>query len=135
MRPVSLALRALVTTGVLLLAPVLVGDAAAQGEAITLLNPDMVYLDIVEDLATFEWVVDVRNNTDEPLRLRIVLDLLDDDDRPVNRDEQGNPQNAVIITVEPQQTMPVEQQGGLSYDLAAEIVTFRHRWEIIQAPR
>ncbi len=135
MRSASLALRTLVTIGVLLLAPVWVGDAVAQGEAITLLNPDMVYLDIVEDMATFEWVVDVRNNTDEPLRLRIVLDLLDDDDRPVNRDEQGNPQNAVIITVEPQQTMPVEQQGGLSYDLAAEVVTWRHLWEIIQAPR
>ncbi len=135
MRSASLALRTLVTIGVLLLAPVWVGDAVAQGEAITLLNPDMVYLDIVEDMATFEWVVDVRNNTDEPLRLRIVLDLLDDDDRPVNRDVQGNPQNAVIITVEPQQTMPVEQQGGLSYDLAAEVVTFRHRWEILQAPR
>ncbi len=135
MRSVSLAFRTLVTTGVLLLAPVLVGDAVAQGEAITLLNPDMVYLDIVEGLMTFEWVVDVRNNTDEPLRLRIVFDLLDDDDRPVNRDEQGNPQNAVIITVEPQQTVPVQQQGGLSYDLAAEVVTFRHRWEIIQAPR
>ncbi len=108
MRSVSLALRTLVTTGVLLLAPVLVGDAIAQGEAITLLNPDMIYLDIdVEGLMTFEWVVDVRNNTNEPLRLRIVCDLLDDDDRPINRDEQGNPQNAVIITVEPQQTVPV----------------------------
>ena len=95
----------------------------------------MVYLDIVEGLMTFEWVVDVRNNTNEPLRLRIVFDLLDDDDRPINRDEQGNPQNAAIITVEPQQTVPVEQQGSLSYDLAAEIVTYRHRWEIIQAPR
>ncbi len=135
MRSVSLALRTLVTTGVLLLAPVLVGDTVAQGEAITLLNPDMVYLDIVEGLMTFEWVVDVRNNTDEPLRLRIVFDLLDDDDRPINRDEQGNPQNAVIITVEPQQTVPVEQQGSLSYDLAAEIVTYRHRREILQAPR
>ena len=135
MRSANPALCTLVTTGVLLLAPVLVGDAVAQGEAITLLNPDMVYLDVVEDQVTFEWVVDVRNNTDEPLRLRIVFDLLDDDDRPVNRDEQGNPQNAVIITVEPQQTMPVEQQGGLSYDLAAEVVTWRHRWEIIQARR
>ena len=136
MRSVSLALRTLVTTGVLLLAPVLVGDAIAQGEAITLLNPDMIYLDIdVEGLMTFEWVVDVRNNTDEPLRLRIVLDLLDDDDRPINRDEQDTPQNFVIITIEPQQTVPVEQQGSLSYDLAAEIVTYRHRWEIIQARR
>jgi hypothetical protein len=134
-RSVSLALRTLVTAGVLLLVPVFVGDVAAQGEVITLLNEDMVYLDIVEDLATFEWVVDVRNNTDETLRLRIIFDLLDDDDRPVNRDEQGNPQNAVIITIEPQQTVPVEQQGGLSYDLAAEVVTFRHRWEIIQGRR
>ncbi|MCH7824224.1 MAG: hypothetical protein IH849_05430 [Acidobacteria bacterium] len=135
MRSVSLALRTLVTTGVLLLAPLLLGDAVAQGERITLLNQDMVYLDIVEGLMTFEWVVDVRNNTDEPLRLRIVFDLLDDDDQLINRDEQGNPQNAVIITVEPRQTVPVEQQGSLSYDLAAEIVTYRHRWEIIQAPR
>ena len=109
--------------------------ALAQGDAVSLLNTDMVYLDIVEDLATFEWVVDVRNNTDQTLRLRIVFDLLDDDDRPINRDDQGNPQNQVIITVEPQQTVPVAQQGGLSYDLAAEIVTYRHRWEIIQAPR
>ena len=134
MRSARLAFRILVTTGVLLLAPVLVADAVAQGDAITLLNPDMVYLDVVEDLVTFEWVVDVRNNTDQAVRLRIIFNLLDDD-RPVNRDEQGNPQNAVIITVEPRQTVPVEQQGGLSYDLAAEVVTYGHRWEIIQAPR
>ena len=135
MRSAGLALRSIVTTGVFLLAPVLVGDAVAQGEAVTLLNPYMDYLDIVEDLATFEWSVDVRNNTDQPLRLRIVLDLLDDDDRPINRDDQGNPQNAVIITVEPGQTVPVEQQGGLSYDLAAEVVTYRARWENIQGER
>jgi hypothetical protein len=107
------------------------GSASAQGDPVRLDNAFFDWLDVVEDLATFEWSVDVRNDTDQPLRLRIVLDILDDDDRSVNRDPQGNPFHAVIITVEPGQTVPVKQQGSISYDLAAEVVTYRHRWEII----
>jgi hypothetical protein len=119
----------------LLLAIAWTNDVFAQGDPVRLDNTYFDWLDVVEDRATFEWSVDVRNDTDQAMRLRIVLDILDDDDKSVNRDAQGNPVDVVIITVEPGQTIPVKQQGSISYDLAAEVVTYRHRWEIIPGRR
>lgn len=106
--------------------------SAPQNDPIELRNPYMDWVDVVEEGATYEWSVDVTNNTANAVRLQIILDLLDDDDRAINRDEQGNPFDAVIITVEPGQTVPVEQQGIIDYDRAAEVVTYRHRHRIIQ---
>ena len=106
--------------------------SAAQNSPIELRDPYMDWVDVVEEGATYEWSVDVTNNTANAVRLQIILDLLDDDDRAINRDEQGNPFDAVIITVEPGQTVPVEQQGIIDYDRAAEVVTYRHRHRIIQ---
>ena len=71
---------------------------AVQGEAIKLDAPAFVWLDVIEDGATFEWSVDVVNNTNEAIRVRVFLDLRDDDDRSINRDDQGNPNDLVIIT-------------------------------------
>lgn len=132
--PRSVARIVLMSCAALLLATAWAGGALAQGDPVRLDNTFFEWLDVVEDMATFEWSVDVRNDTDRPLRLRVVLDILDDDDRPVNRDPQGNPYDAVIITVEPGQTVPVKQQGSIGYDFAAEVVTYRHRWEIISEP-
>ena len=115
----------------LLLAPEVQNFTHIQTEAISLSNPGMAWLEIVEDLATYEWNVDVLNNTGQPVRLRIIFDLLDDDDSPVNRDEQNNPQDFVIIKVEPNQTIPVIQQGSLGYDRAAEVITYQVRREIL----
>jgi hypothetical protein len=115
----------------LLLAPEVQNFTHIQTEAISLSNPDMAWLEIVEDLATYEWNVDVLNNTGQPVRLRIIFDLLDDDDSPINRDEQNNPQDFVIIKVEPNQTIPVIQQGSLGYDRAAEVITYQVRREIL----
>jgi len=106
--------------------------ASPQNDPIELRNPFMDWVDVIEEGATYEWSVDVTNNTVNPVRLQVILDLLDDDDRPINRDEQNNPFDAVIITVEPGQTVPVEQQGIISYDRAAEVVTYRHRHRVIQ---
>lgn len=130
--PSSVARIVLMSCCALLLVNAWAGVAFAQGDPVRLDNTYFDWLDVVEDRATFEWSVDVRNETDQPLRLRVVLDVLDDDDSSVNRDAQGNPIDMVIITVEPGQTVPVKQQGSMSYDLAAEVVTYRHRWEIIQ---
>lgn len=105
---------------------------APQKDPIELRNPYFDWVDVIEDGATYEWSVDVTNNTSSPVRLQIILDLLDDDDRPVNRDEQNNPYDAVIITVEPGQTVAVEQQGVIAYDKAAEVMTYRHRHRVIQ---
>tara|TARA_B100000959_G_scaffold267898_1_gene311937 strand:+ start:2890 stop:3261 length:372 start_codon:yes stop_codon:yes gene_type:complete len=115
----------------LLLAPEVQNFTHIQTEAISLSNPGMAWLEIVEDLATYEWNVDVLNNTGQPVRLRIIFDLLDDDDSPINRDEQNNPQDFVIIKVEPNQTIPVIQQGSLGYDRAAEVITYQVRREIL----
>jgi len=103
-----------------------------QSDPIELRNPYFDWVDVIEDGATYEWSVDVTNNTSSAVRLQIILDLLDDDDRPINRDEQNNPYDAVIITVEPGQTVAVEQQGVIAYDKAAQVVTYRHRHRVIQ---
>lgn len=135
MRSQTLVARIVLLSCTVLAATAGAAAASAQEDPVRLDNTYFEWLDVVEDLATFEWSVDVRNDTDRPLRLRIVLDILDDDDRSVNRDPQGNPYDAVIITVEPGQTVPVRQQGSISYDRAAEVVTYRHRWEILSEPR
>ncbi len=135
MRSPRTVARIILMSCALLAATAWVGSASAQGDPVRLDATYFDWLEVVEDRATFEWSVDVRNDTEQPLRLRIVLDILDDDDRSVNRDPQGNPFDAVIITVEPGQTVPVKQQGSISYDLAAEVVTYRHRWEIISGRR
>ena len=121
----------LITVSLVFLAPAVQSFSHTQTEPIRLDNQDMEWLEIVEDLATYEWNVDVLNNTNQPIRLRIIFDLLDDDDSPINRDEQNNPQDFVIISVEPNQTIPVKQQGSLSYDRAAEVITYQVRREII----
>ncbi|SVD30204.1 uncharacterized protein METZ01_LOCUS383058, partial [marine metagenome] len=74
----------LITASLILLAPAVQSFAHTQTEPISLDNPDMAWLEIVEDLATYEWNVDVLNNTNQPIRLRIIFDLLDDDDSPIN---------------------------------------------------
>lgn len=106
--------------------------AVAQNEPIELRNPYFDWTDVSEEGAMFEWSVDVVNNTDAPVRLQIILDLLDDDDRPVNRDEQNNPIDQVTITVEPSARRAVERSGSISYDRAAEVVTYTHRYRAIQ---
>ena len=121
----------LITVSLVFLAPAVQSFSHTQTEPISLDNQDMEWLEIVEDLATYEWNVDVLNNTNQPIRLRIIFDLLDDDDSPINRDEQNNPQDFVIISVEPNQTIPVKQQGSLSYDRAAEVITYQVRREIL----
>jgi len=95
----------------------------------------MDWLDVVEEGATYEWSVDVTNHTGNTVRLRIILTLLDDDDRAINRDEQGNPFDVAIITLDPNDppaTVVVKQQGIISYDLAAEVVSYNIRHRIIQ---
>ena len=105
--------------------------ATPQDPQIRLDSTSFDWIDAIEDMASFEWSVNVVNNSNAARRLRVILDLLDDDDRPVNRDERGNPNDAVIITVAPNETLEVKQQGALNYDRAAEIVQFRARFEII----
>jgi len=123
------------TCAVLLVAagvPGISAVAAPQNEPIELRNPYFDWVDVIEEGASYEWSVDVTNNTSNPVRLQIILDLLDDDGRPVNRDDQNNPFDAVIITVQPGTTVPVEQQGVLSYDRAAEVISYQHRHRVIQ---
>ncbi len=108
---------------------------SAQSDPIELRHPYMDWLDVVEEGATYEWSVDVTNHTGNTVRLRIILTLLDDDDRAINRDEQGNPFDVVIITLDPNDppaTVVVKQQGIISYDLAAEVVSYNIRHRIIQ---
>ncbi|MGD8331211.1 MAG: hypothetical protein PVJ49_17405 [Acidobacteriota bacterium] len=135
MRPSRVVISALCATLIpvaLALAAPSSAALALQKDPIELRNPYFDWVDVIEDGATYEWSVDVTNNTSSAVRLQIILDLLDDDDRPINRDEQNNPYDAVIITVEAGQTVAVEQQGVIAYDKAAQVVTYRHRHRVIQ---
>ena len=123
---------AVAATFAALVATSVAAPVTPQDPQIRLDSTSFDWIDAIEDMASFEWSVNVVNNSNAARRLRVILDLLDDDDRPVNRDERGNPNDAVIITVEPQETLEVKQQGALNYDRAAEIVQFRARFEIIQ---
>jgi len=106
-----------------------------QAGAVRLENEFMDYTDIVEERALFRWSVDVTNTSGQAVRVRLILDLLDDDDRPINRDAQGNPNDTFTITIEPGQTTAVEREGSVSYDRAAEVITYRVRPEIIPGDR
>lgn len=135
MRPSRVVISALCATLIpvaLALAAPSSAALALQKDPIELRNPYFDWVDVIEDGATYEWSVDVTNNTSSAVRLQIILDLLDDDERPINRDEQNNPYDAVIITVEAGQTVAVEQQGVIAYDKAAQVVTYRHRHRVIQ---
>ena len=123
---------ALAATFVAFVAYSVAAPATPQDPQVRLDNTSFDWIDAIEDMASFEWSVSVVNNSNAGRRLRVILDLLDDDDRPINRDERGNPNDAVIVTVEPNQTLEVRQQGALNYDRAAEIVQFRSRFEIIE---
>lgn len=106
-----------------------------QAGAVRLENEFMDWADVVEEAAMFVWSVDVTNTSGQAVRVRLILDLLDDDDRPINRDAQGNPNDTYTITIEPGQTTAVQRQGSVSYDRAAEVITYRIRPEIIPGDR
>lgn len=134
MRPSRIILSA---TSLILLAAVIgsvpVSRATpAQNAPIELANEFMEWVDVNEEGALFRWSVDVTNNTANPVRLQVIFDLLDDDDRPINRDEQNNPLNTTIVNVEPGARLPVEQQGIVAYDRAAEVVTYQASYRVIR---
>jgi hypothetical protein len=106
-----------------------------QAGAVRLANEFMDWDDVREEAALFRWSVDVTNTSGQAVRVRLILDLLDDDDRPINRDAQGNPNDTYTITIEPGQTTAVQRQGSVSYDRAAEVITYRIRPEIIPGDR
>lgn len=130
--------RIVVSVACLALAAVVLGlipgsrAPAAQNAPIVLANWFMEWVDVNEEGALFRWSVDVTNNTSEPVRLQIIFDLLDDDDRAINRDEQNNPLNTTIVTVEPGARLPVEEQGIVDYDRAAEVVSYQASYRVIQ---
>ncbi|MFQ5743786.1 MAG: hypothetical protein ACE5HV_09390 [Acidobacteriota bacterium] len=105
-------------------------SAAQNQPGVRLVNAAFDWLDASEDTATFEWSVDVVNETREPHRVRVILELLDDDDQVVNRDEQGTNSDMVTIKLGPGERQTIEQRGELPYDRAAEVVSFRHRREL-----
>lgn len=116
------------------LASAAAGFSVAQDTPdVRLANQMFDWLDAREDAATFEWSVDVVNETDRAYRVRVILELLDDDDRVVNRDERGVAADTVTITVEANSQESVQASGQLPYDLAAEVVSLRHRRELVDS--
>lgn len=91
------------------------------------------WLDAREDSATFEWSVNVINDTSRAYQVRVILELLDDDDRVINRDERGVSTDMVTITIEANSQQSVQARGELAYDLAAEVVSLRHRRELVDS--
>lgn len=95
-------------------------------------EPRFDWVDASEETAFYEWSVEVVNDTDRTHRVRVVLELLNDDDQVVNRRADGQPMDFVDLTLEPGQRHTVERQGEIAYELAAEAVSYRHRRELIQ---
>ena len=107
-------------------------DAAAnqQSSDVRVRDRGFDWIDADGDIATFSWQVEVINETDRAYRVQVILELLDDDDRVINRDEQGINRDFVTVTLEPGERQTVGNQGQLPYDRAAELVSYRHRREL-----
>jgi len=126
--------RVIRTLALVVLLSITAGLSAAQDTPdVRLANQKFDWLDAREDSATFEWSVDVINETNRAYQVRVILELLDDDDRVVNRDERGVSTDMVTITVEANSRRTVQASGQLPYDLAAEVVSLRHRRELVDS--
>lgn len=107
--------------------------ATAGAQRVELEDHEFAYVDADETTAFFRWSVDVVDQGGDGLRVRVILELLDEDDRVVNRDAQGRNSDVVTVTLEPGEgRKSVRQQGRIAYDRAANVVTSRVRWEIVE---
>ena len=106
------------------------GAASQQSSDVRVRDRGFEWIDADGDIATFTWQVEVINDTDQEYRVQVILELLDDDDRVINRDEQGINRDFVTVTLKPRTRQTVGEQGQLPYDRAAELVSYRHRREL-----
>jgi hypothetical protein len=100
---------------------------------VRLMDQKFDWTDAREDTAHFEWSVNVVNETNRAYQVRVILELLDDDDRVINRDDSGAPSDMVTITVEANSRQSVQASGRIPYDMAAEVVSLRHRRELVDS--
>ena len=124
----TLALVALLST--------IAGLSIAQDAPDVRLDPETKWFDWVgadPETAKFEWSADVINETNRAYQVRVILELLDDDDQVVNRDESGAPADMVTVTVEAHSTQSIRASGELPYDVAAGVVSMRHRRELVDS--
>jgi len=124
----TLALVALLSTAA--------GLSAAQDTPDVRLDTETLWFDWLDagpDTATFGWSADVINETNRAYQVRVILELLDDDGQVVNRDENGGPADMVTIRVEANSRQSVEARGELPYDVAAGVVSMRHRRELVDS--
>jgi hypothetical protein len=98
-------------------------------------NQTFDWTDAREDSARFAWSADVINETSRDYQVRVILELLDDDDRVINRDERGVPSDVVLVSVEAGSRQTIRADGEMPYDLAAEIVSIRYRRELVDSSR
>lgn len=108
--------------------------AAAQQSDIRIRDPYFEWVDADAQVATFEWSVELVSTMQEPQRVRVVLELLDEDDQNVEEqapDRCRAANNTQELTVQPGTTVQVTQRGNIPYDCAAEVVTFRARRELL----
>ena len=91
------------------------------------------WVDAGPEVATYEWSADVVNETGRAYQVRVILELLDDDDQVINRDENGAPMDMVTVTVEANTTQSIRASGELPYNVAAEVVSLRHRRELVDS--
>ena len=80
-----------------------------------------------QDQAHFEWSAAVINETTKPYEVQIVLELLDDDDNVIHRDD-------MTITLQPAQQRNVQHEGALDFDAAVAVVSYRFRREVEPPP-
>lgn len=111
----------------------LVAVPATAAQEVVLENEDFQFVDADETTAFFRWSVDVVDGGGDGVRVRVILELLDEDDRVVNRDDRGRSADSATVTLEAGEgRRTLNQQGSIRYDVAADVTTWRIRWEIVE---
>jgi len=134
LRPSLPAPRTVPWLGLLVVGCLAVLAPPVVAQEVALDNYTFDFVDADDTTAFYRWSVDVVDRTGEGIRVRVILELLDEDDRVVNRDEQGrNPDVVTVILEAGEGRKSVRQQGRIAYDRAANVATSRVRWEIVES--
>lgn len=100
---------------------VLLAAALPGAQAIEMLNEHFDWGEADQEQVTYEWSVEVVNSGDEAIDVEVVFQMLDDDDQVVHRDP-------VRVTLQADQSRVLRHDGSLQYERAADVVSYRFRF-------
>lgn len=104
-----------------------VGVAAAAPQ-LTLGEHSFDWTTVEQERAHFAWSAEVINDSNAPFEVTVAVDLLDDDDSSVASRSGCAVRGATAkVTVPAGQSRAVRNEGSLTFDCAADVVSFRFR--------